>query len=68
MLAKLSIIGSVSGLLMLPAAVPAQARGAAVAGAIGRSIPTGLGRHQSSQQHHHHPTQHRHRMTANPRP
>jgi len=54
-------------LLMLPTALPAQARGAAIAGAVGRGIPTGLGRHQSSHHHHHHPTQHRHRSTANPR-
>src|SRR5215469_554977 len=51
MLSKLSIIGAVGAILLMPTALPAQARGAAIAGAAGRGIPTGLGRHQSS----HHP-------------
>jgi hypothetical protein len=64
MLGKLSIIGAVGAILLMPAALPAQARGAAIAGAVGRGIPTGLGRHQSM---HHHPAHHRHRTTAPPR-
>jgi hypothetical protein len=65
MVGKLSIIGVVGVILLMPTALPAQGRGAAIAGAVGRGIPTGLGRHQNS--HHHHPTHHRHRTTANPR-
>jgi len=64
MLSKLSIIGAVGAILLMPTALPAQARGAAIAGAVGRGIPTGLGRHQSN--HHHHPAHHR-RTTAPPR-
>ena len=68
MLGRLSTIGVVVGaILLMPTALPAQARGAAIAGAVGRGIPTGLGRHQSSHHHYHHPTHHRHRTTANPR-
>jgi hypothetical protein len=66
MLGKLSIIGVVGAILLMPTALPAQARGAAIAGAVGRGIPTGLERHQSSH-HHRQPTHHRHRTTANPR-
>ena len=66
MLGKLSIIGAVGAILLIPTALPAQARGAAIAGAVGRGIPTGLGRHQSSH-HHHHPAHHRHRTPAPPR-
>jgi len=65
MLGKLSIIGAVSAILLMPTALPAQARGAAVAGAVGRGIPSGLGRHPSS--HHHHPTHHQRTTTAKPR-
>jgi hypothetical protein len=63
---KLSIIGAVGAILLMPTALPAQARGAAIAGAVGRGIPTGLGRYPSG--HHHHPSHHaRHRTTTTPR-
>jgi hypothetical protein len=51
MLGKLSIIGAVGAILLMPTTLPAQARGAAVAGAVGRGIPTGLGRHHSNDHH-----------------
>jgi hypothetical protein len=66
LLTKLSIIGVFAVLLLMPTALPVQARGAAIAGAVGRGIPTGLGRHHQSS-HHHHPTHHRYRTTTNPR-
>jgi hypothetical protein len=77
MLGKLSIIGGIGAILLMPTALSAQVgvnagvgaafnRGAAIAGAVGRGIPSGLGRHPSSHHHHHHPTHHRHRSTANP--
>jgi hypothetical protein len=62
MLNKLSIIGVVGAILLIPTALPAQARGAAIAGAVGRGIPTGLGRHPSS--HHHYPSHHHRQRTA----
>ena len=78
MLGKLSTIGVVGAILMIPMALSAQVedsinpgvgaafnRGAAIAGAVGRGIPSGLGRHPSS--HHHHTTHHQHRNTAKPR-
>jgi hypothetical protein len=78
MLGKLWIFGAVAGVFMIPTALSAQTggavnpavgaafnRGAAIAGAVSRGIPSGLGRHPSSH-HHHHPTHHR-RTTAKPR-
>ena len=62
---RLSTIFVVGAILVIPTALPAQARGAAIAGAVGRGIPTGLERHHSSP--HQHPTHHRHRTPANPR-
>jgi hypothetical protein len=66
LLSKLSLIGVVGVILLMPTALPAQARGAAIAGAVGRGIPTGLGRHHQSS-HHHRPTPHKYRTIANPR-
>lgn len=65
MFGKLSIIGAVGAILLMQTTLPAQARGAAIAGAVGRGIPTGLGRHHSA--HHRHPAHHRQRTTAPPR-
>jgi len=39
---RLSTIFVVGAILVIPTALPAQARGAAIAGAVGRGIPTGL--------------------------
>jgi hypothetical protein len=60
MLGKLSIFGAVAGIFMIPTMLTAQMggavnpgvgaafnRGAAMAGAVSRGIPTGLGRHPS---------------------
>ena len=68
MLGKLSTIGVVGAILMIPTALSAQVgdsinpgvgaafnRGAAIAGAVGHGIPSGLGPHPSSHHHHHHP-------------
>jgi hypothetical protein len=64
---RLSTIVVVGVILMIPTALPAQARGAAIAGGVGRGIPTGLERYQSGH-YRHQPTHHRrHRTTANPR-
>jgi hypothetical protein len=80
MFGKLSIIGVVGAILLMPTTLLAQVggsinpgvgaafnRGAAIAGAVGRGIPSGLGRHPSSYHHHHHPTHYQHRTTAKPR-
>jgi hypothetical protein len=44
MLGKLSIIGVVGAILLMPTALPAQAHGAAIAGAVGWGGDRAVGR------------------------